>query len=136
MGCLDSWCGSLVMFFTGYLSIAEQASWMISFDIMVLLFVTCTGLSKACCTIVGQYIGSGQIQEAKTYFHTFNILGLILIAILNFLQYTFFIELISVYTSIPEVQIQSINIRFLFIIHTIPDLLKGLFSGTIKALGI
>ena len=77
MGSLDSYVNCFVFFFAGYLGIAEQAAWMICFDIFVLLCLSCVGLAKGSCTIVGQYIGSGQIEYAKDYYQTFNILGFI-----------------------------------------------------------
>ena len=136
MGTISSMCNSLMIFFSGYLSITEQAAWIICFDIMVFLYLANTGLAKTCCTIVGQYIGNGDIKTAKIYFKTFIIHGVINSTILNIFQYVFFYEMISIYTSIPEIQDQIMTVRLLFISHTWADLFKAILNYTVKALGI
>ena len=103
---------------------------------MVFLYIANTGLAKTCCTIVGQYIGNGDIKTAQIYFNTFIIHGVINSTILNIFQYVFFYEMISIYTSIPEIQDQIMSVRLLFISHTWADLFKAILYYTVKALGI
>jgi Na+-driven multidrug efflux pump len=59
-----------------------------------------------------------------------------LIGIVNLVVYYFRVEIIGIYTSIPEITKETLAVIGLFIFHIPPDLMKGMLQGTIAALGI
>jgi Na+-driven multidrug efflux pump len=76
---LDVWAGSLVIFFSGYISSACLGAMSLLTNIMVVLYMVGRGLEQAACTIIGQKLGQNEVKKARLYFHTLKPLSAIMI---------------------------------------------------------
>jgi Na+-driven multidrug efflux pump len=55
----------------GLLGVNEQAACMFIMNIVIILYMFSVGFEVAACCIVGNEIGSGNLQMAVTYYQTF-----------------------------------------------------------------
>lgn len=68
------------------------------------MFMVPNGLQSACCAIIGEQIGANNVKVAKQYFNMMSITTIISLAILQGLIYGFRSQIVSVFTSDPDVQ--------------------------------
>jgi hypothetical protein len=57
MKILDNWAGNIILFVIGYLSVREQATFMILFQLMIVLYRFGAGLDQASNALIGKFIG-------------------------------------------------------------------------------
>ena len=63
---LDWTCFEITAVLSGYLGVGEQAVNVIALNILTITFQIPYGIQQAGCALIGQRIGAGKIQEAKS----------------------------------------------------------------------
>lgn len=136
MAVCESGVHGFMQFISGSFGVTSQATFIILFNLMVLLYQFSMGLDQASSAIIGRQIGENNVPKARLYFKTFQFIAFVIILVVMWFQYTFQEQIVSIYTNIPQVKASALNVMTLFVFHILPDLMKGMLNGIIKALGI
>ena len=108
----------------------------ILFQLIAVMFMVPNGLQSACCAIIGEQIGANSVQIAKQYFRMMSITTIVLLFILQGLIYGFRSQIVSVFTSDPDVQELAENSVYIIVIAFTFDMIQGTIQGVIRALAI
>ena len=94
------------------------------------------GFGSASCAFIGYRLGNNNPKDAYEYYVSFmKIASLITLGTMVFV-YLFRDHMIRAMTNIDSVHEEAMNAVWLLVIHTYPDIMKGMMKGPINALGI
>lgn len=67
MVCFEWWCFDIILIFTGFLGVAEQAAQTVFMNVSVVFFCPALGLQTAVSCKIGNEIGRQNVEKAKAY---------------------------------------------------------------------
>ena len=92
------------------------------------------GLDQTSCAIIGYQIGAGNVPKAKKYLKLLFNVGIVIVLLQGTLLYIFRETVIKLFTQDKSMANVVCNLMFIICISSIPDSLKGMMKGVIKAL--
>tara|TARA_B110000285_G_scaffold227198_1_gene288120 strand:+ start:410 stop:700 length:291 start_codon:yes stop_codon:yes gene_type:complete len=95
-------------------------------NIAIILYVSGSGLAAVVPSIIGQQIGKGNLEGAKSYLSIIRISSSIFFLCICIFVYFYNIELISLLTNIPEVKEMASSVSYLLVLNTYPESMKVL----------
>ena len=136
MSCLEYSALEILNLICGRLGVAELASNAIIMDLSIFLLCIRGGMGSASCTLIGISIGEGNIHKAKR----FTILGVIVGVIISSVVCAFFVifndNIVSLFTSEPEVLSIMKILAYIFVIEQTIDLIQSIMGMTIIGIGL
>lgn len=133
---LDQWAWELLILLAGFWTVDEQASQIILVTITSVCYMCGLGLDQTACAIIGFQIGAVDVIKAKKYYALLFIVGLWIVSIQAGFLYCFQEMVVATFTSNNNMQLIVNNLMIIIIVSSIPDSLKGMLKGVIKALGL
>lgn len=94
------------------------------------------GLDQTSCAIVGFQIGAGDVPKAKKYYKLLFVVSLWIVILQAGSLYVFQEWVVATFTSNGNMQRIVNNLMLLIQLNSIPDSLKGMLKGVIKALAL
>ena len=101
-----------------------------------LSFTAIMGPQSAFSTLIGNQIGNANVVQAKSYMIT-SLLFLLLVILAQQFLFTYFqISIICIFTKDPELIKTLKESYYLFLVCCIPDMIRGMFKGVLRGLGL
>ena len=125
-----------MVFTAGIFGVVPQAAQMVLMNICTAIYVSAGGLASVIPSIIGQQIGKGNLEEAKSYLSIIRISSSILFIGICGLVKHFDREIIGLLTNIPEVQREAASISYMLVFNAFPECLKVLQKGIVRAMGL
>ena len=129
------WAFEIINVYWGWLGVKQLASYIIVLSILITMYLPSLGIAVWSTNLIGNHLGSNKPNWSKTYSLASLTFGMIIESILLILFFLFRDTIISVYTTDTEVIFWINQISILWYIFTITDLLQGVLTGTIRAIG-
>lgn len=121
---------------SGFWTVDEQASQIILVTITSICYMCGLGLDQTSCAIVGFQIGAGDVPKAKKYYKLLFVVSLWIVILQAGSLYVFQEWVVATFTSNGNMQRIVNNLMLLIQLNSIPDSLKGMLKGVIKALAL
>ena len=131
---LDQWAWELLILLSGFWTVDEQASQIILVTTTSICYMCGLGLDQTACAIVGFQSGANAGPKAKKYYKLIFIVSCWIVMIQASLLYIFQEMWVATFTSNSNMSLIVNNLMILIIGNSIPDSLKGMLKGVIKAL--
>ena len=134
--CMDWWMFELMIFTSGYFGPNSQAAQIVLMNITMTVYLLAQGIGYAVVTLVGKEIGRGKPELAKRYYKiilTDSFLFILFVAVVVHFSKDY---AVSSLTDIESVKTSAQEVIFYISLNTVPELLKGVLKGGVKALGI
>jgi Na+-driven multidrug efflux pump len=121
---------------SGLLGVEDQATTVLIMNIILIGYMFATGLESAACTLIGNQIGSLNLNSAKKFMGTIAWVSALTILTSNLILYLFNHQLIYFLTKQQSLRISVERVIWIICLCMFPDMYKGMLKGVIKALGI
>lgn len=106
MGVWGWWAFDFFTLMASYLSITIVSAQTIMRSLGLMTFMIPVGFSTACGILVGKSIGRGSEAQVKFYYSTCMEMSIVVALAQNLLLYLLRDQIISVFTSLPEIVVQ------------------------------
>lgn len=135
MLCFEWWAFEFLAIFSGYISVAALAAEIVIINLVSFIFMMPLGISFAASSLVGYYVGQGNVKRAKRFANVIMLLN-ILLTIIVLAIITIFNEPISKLFTNDEEVVEIVNrVLWIIVIYVFFDTIHGVQSGIIKGLG-
>eukprot|EP00347_Sterkiella_histriomuscorum_P002719 403367069 len=135
MLCFEWWAFEFLAIFSGYISVAALAAEVVIINIVSFIFMMPLGISFAASSLVGYYVGQGNIKKAKRFANVIMLLNVLLTIIVLAIIIVFNEGISRLFTNDQEV-VEIVNrVLWIIIIYIFFDTIHGVQSGIIKGLG-
>lgn len=132
----DFWIYTVLLLLSSYLGFYNNAAQVILFNIASAVYAVGLGFGQAICTLVGNNVGKGKINNAKRYIA----IGMIQMQALNCLfSFTFIINpdmIINFYSFDPITVEKAREPLRLIAVGNLIDSVQLMFQGAIRGLGL
>lgn len=80
MTCSEWWAYEVLIIFAGWISVRDQATYVILSNVAGQMFQIPKGLGDAACVLIGNSVGGGDAKLAKKYFRMTRVVTLTVVA--------------------------------------------------------
>ena len=136
MQCADWYVFEIMIFTAGLFGVIAQAAQMILMNIAIMLYVSGLGLAAVIPSLIGQQIGKGNLDAAKSYLSIIRYTSSILFLSICTLVYFYNQEIIASLTNIPLVTKKAQSISPLLVFNVFPESMKSMQKGIIRSLSL
>ena len=109
---------------------------MVLMNIAIILYVNGSGLAYVIPAIIGQQIGKGNLQQAKSYLTIIRVTSSVIFIGMSIIVYLYSLEMIKLLTNIPEVMKKAESISILLVFNVFPESMKCMQKGIIRSLSL
>ena len=103
---------------SSYISVDANAALFITINMLIVIYMIAFGFSQAATTLVGQYIGSMEIEKAKHYTRFILKISLVFAALISLTIFLLRRQIALFYTDIESViSLTEISLSYLALIH-------------------
>jgi len=135
MLCFEWWAFEFLAIFSGYISVAALAAEVVIINLVSFIFMMPLGISFAASSLVGYYVGQGNIKRAKRFANVIMLLNIILTIVVLALIIVFNESISKLFTNEEEIVEIVGQALWIIIIYIFFDTIHGVQSGIIKGLG-
>lgn len=93
-------------------------------------------METTACTLVGNYLGKGDAQNAIAYFKSVCLISFIISALLTLYMHVKFLSIVGLITDLQLLIDKSMEVKHMVLICILPDIMTTMLRGTIKSMGL
>ena len=93
-------------------------------------------METTACTLVGNYLGKGDAQNAIAYFKSACLISFLISALLTFYMHVKFLSIVGLITDLQLLIDKSMEVKHMVLICILPDIMTTMLRGTIKSMGL